>query len=51
MQKTQEKQVPSLSREDPLEEVMETRSNILARRIPGTEESGSHKESDTTDAT
>ena len=33
MQKTQEMQVPSLGREDPLEEVMATHSSILAGRI------------------
>ena len=36
----QETQVPSLSREDPLEEEMATRPSILAWRIPWTEESG-----------
>ena len=35
----QETQVQSLGLEDPLEEGMVTRSSILARRIPGTEES------------
>ena len=35
---TQETQVPSLGREDPLEEGMATHSSILARRIPWTEE-------------
>ena len=34
MQKIQEIQVQSLSREDPLEEEMETHSSILAWRIP-----------------
>ena len=48
MQKTQ---VWSLSQEDPLEEEMETHSNILAWEIPGTEEAGGYvhwvaKESD-----
>ena len=33
-------QVPSLRREDPLEEGMATHSNILAWRIPWTEEPG-----------
>ena len=37
MKKTQ---VPSLSREDPLEEAMATHSSILAWRIPRTEEPG-----------
>ena len=32
--------VRSLGREDPLEEVMGTHSNILAWEIPGTEEPG-----------
>ena len=32
--------VPSLGREDPLEEGMATRSSILAWRIPWTEEPG-----------
>ena len=32
--------VPSLGREDPLEEKMETQSSILSRRIPRTEEPG-----------
>ena len=34
----QETQVPSLGGEDPLEEGMTTHSNILAWRIPWTEE-------------
>ena len=34
MQKTQEMQVPSLGREDPLEKSMVTHSSILAWRIP-----------------
>ena len=38
MQKTQETQVQSLGREDPLEEEMATRSIVLAWRIPWTEE-------------
>ena len=36
----QEKQVLSLSQEDPLEEEMATHSSIFARKIPWTEESG-----------
>ena len=49
-----ETQVPSLGQEDPLEEEMATHSSILARGIPGTEESGGqnpwgHKEWDTTE--
>ena len=36
----QETQVRSLSREDPLEKGMATHSNILAWRIPWTEEPG-----------
>ena len=36
----QETQVPSLSREDPLEKKMATHSGILAWRIPRTEEPG-----------
>ena len=36
----QETWVQSLSWEDPLEEGMATHSDILARRIPWTEESG-----------
>ena len=36
----QEMQVQSLGREDPLEEEMATHSNILAWRIPWTEETG-----------
>jgi len=35
-----ETQVPSLDREDPLEEGMATHSSILACRIPWTEEPG-----------
>ena len=35
-----ETRVPSLSREDPLEKEMATRSSILAWRIPWTEEAG-----------
>ena len=37
---TRESQVPSLGREDPLEKGMATHFNILAWRIPWTEESG-----------
>ena len=49
----QESQVWSLSREDHLEKEMATHSNILAREIPWTEESGGlqsmgSQESDTT---
>ena len=47
----QETWVRSLGREDPLEKGMATHSNILAWRIPGTEEGYSpwgHKESDMT---
>ena len=36
----QEMRVPSLGREDPLEEKMATHSSILAWEIPRTEESG-----------
>ena len=36
----QEMWVPSLGREDSLEEGMATHSSLLAWRIPGTEESG-----------
>ena len=36
----QETQVPSLGREDPLEEDMATHSSILAWEIPWTEEAG-----------
>ena len=47
-------QVPSLVREDPLEEGMATHSSILAGKIPWTEEpagysSRGHKELDTTE--
>ena len=34
-------QIQSLGQEDPLEEKAATRSSILARKIPWTEESGS----------
>ena len=40
MQESQEMQVPSLGREDPLEEGMATRFSILVWSIPWTEESG-----------
>ena len=40
MQEMQETQVQSLGQEDPLEEEMATCSNILAWRIPWTEEPG-----------
>ena len=40
MQKTQEMQVPSLSREDPPEKEMATHSSIFAWKIPWTEEYG-----------
>ena len=40
MQETQETQVQSLGREDPLEKEMVTHSSILAWEIPWTEESG-----------
>ena len=40
MQENQETLVQSLGREDPLEEEMATHSNILAWRIPWTEEPG-----------
>ena len=38
MQETQERQVHSLGREDPLEKEMATHSSILAWRIPWIEE-------------
>ena len=40
MQETQETLLQSLGQEDPLEEEMATHSNILAWRIPWTEEPG-----------
>ena len=40
MQETQGTRVPSLGREDSLEEGIATHSSILARRIPWTEEPG-----------
>ena len=39
-EETQETQVPSLGRNDPLEEKMATHSSILASRISRTEEPG-----------
>jgi len=47
MQEWQDTRVPSLGREDPLEEGMATHSSILAWRIPQTEEPDS-LQSDTT---
>ena len=48
--------VPSLGREDPLEEGTATHCSVLALRVPWTEEPGGyspwgHKESDMTEAT
>ena len=40
MQEREETRVQSLGREDPLEKKMATHSNILAWRIPWTEEPG-----------
>ena len=40
MQEVQETRGLSLGQEDPLEEGIATQSSILAREIPGTEESG-----------
>ena len=40
MQETREMGVPSLGREDPLEEGTATHSSILAWRLPWTEEPG-----------
>ena len=40
VQETQETQLQSLGQEDPLEEDKATHSNILAWKIPWTEESG-----------
>ena len=56
MQETQETRVRSLGREDPLEEGIATRSNVLAWSIPWTEEPGrlpsrGCKESDMTEVT
>ena len=55
MQETEETQVPSLGREDPLEKEMATHSSILAQEIPRTEEPGGpqsmgSQESDMTEA-
>ena len=54
MPEMQETQVRSLGREVPLEKAMATHSDILAWRIPWTEEPGGlqsmgHKELDTTE--
>ena len=54
MQETQESQVQSLDREDPLEKGMATHSSILAWEIPWSEEPGGlqptgSQESDTTE--
>ena len=40
MQKVQEMHIPSPSQEDPLEKEMATNSNILAWKVPETEEPG-----------
>ena len=40
MQETQETQIQSLGREDPLEEEMVTHYSILAMEVPWTEEPG-----------
>ena len=40
MKEKQEKRVQSLSQEDPMEEEMATHSNILAWKVPWTEEPG-----------
>ena len=40
MQETQERQVPSLGQEDPLDEEMAIHSSILAWEIPWTKEPG-----------
>ena len=52
MQETQEMQVRSLGRKDPLEKEMETCASILAQKTPWTEEPGGHsprvRKSDTT---
>ena len=40
IQETQDTWVRSLGQEDPLQEEMATHSNIVAWRIPGTEEPG-----------
>ena len=54
MQETQQMWVQSLGQEDPLEKEMATHSNILAWKIPWTEEPGrlqsmGSQESDTTE--
>ena len=49
MQQTQEMQVHSLDREDPLEEAMATHSSLLAWKIPWTEEPRACKELDATE--
>ena len=51
MQETQQSQVRSLGREDPLEEEMVTHSSILTCKIPGSERTGGVAESDTTEHT
>ena len=56
MQETEETQIRSLGRDDPLEEHMATHSSVLAWRIPWTEEPGGpqsrgHKELDVTEVT
>ena len=56
MQEPQETQLLSMGRKDPLEESMATHSNILAWRIPWTEELAgyspqSHKELDMIEVT
>ena len=56
VQKPQERWLPSLGQEDPLEESMATHSSIPSWRIPWTEEPGSlqswgHVELNTTEAT
>ena len=40
MQETQKTQIPSLGREDPLEEEVATQSSMVAWKIPWTEEPG-----------
>ena len=51
MQQTQEMQLQSLDREDPLEEEMATHSSLLAWKIPWTEEPWGCKELDTPEHT
>ena len=46
MQETQEMQVQSLGREDPLEKGMATHSSILTCKIPWTEEPGTHTQTE-----